>query len=58
MLLEMLKIPGITLFKEIEKPLYYSFVLNRNRNVSVRWDSGEKFVYRIGAEDAHDLRVS
>lgn len=24
----------------------------------MRWDSGKKFIYRIGAEDAHDLRVS
>jgi hypothetical protein len=24
----------------------------------VRWDSGPKFIYRIGDEDAYDLRVS
>jgi hypothetical protein len=24
----------------------------------VRWDSGQEFIYRIGAEDAYDLRVS
>ncbi len=22
------------------------------------WDSGQEFIYRIGAEDAYDLRVS
>jgi hypothetical protein len=24
----------------------------------VRWDSGQQFIYRIGDEDAYDLRVS
>ena len=24
----------------------------------MRWDSGQEFIYRIGDEDAYDLRVS
>ncbi|EFX83980.1 hypothetical protein DAPPUDRAFT_34014, partial [Daphnia pulex] len=28
-----------------------------SRRVKVRWDSGQDFIYRIGAEDAYDLRV-
>ncbi|XP_046454465.1 E3 ubiquitin-protein ligase MIB2-like [Daphnia pulex] len=31
--------------------------IQNSGRVKVRWDSGQEFIYRIGAEDAYDLRV-
>lgn len=59
----LLKIQGIIMYNvnQLKNP-FYSFVLNLNRKVVVRWDSGKEFVYYIGAgigaENAYELRVS
>lgn len=58
-LLEILKIPGKYKYTHLCKIVINLKNRNQfNRYVKVLWDYGKEFTYRIGAENAYDLRVS
>jgi hypothetical protein len=56
-LLKIFKIFGKYAHQKIKSYASFECIIC-DRRVKVRWDSGQTFIYRIGAEDAYDLRVS